>query len=311
MKVFRRLLIALLFLGILGGVYAWAGLFQVAPDEQAVVLRLGKYKRTVEPGLRWHARGLERIYKQRVTITQELEFGYRTKSLGPPPEYEDHPEEKRMLTGDANLVDVEFVVQYRIIDLFDYLFRVQDVPKVIRDVSQAAMREVVAKSPIDDVLTAVKGPIQDEAGVRIQQLLDGYRAGVRIQSVQLQDVEPPDPVQAAFADVASAEQDRERLILEAQGYADQVLPRARGEGQELLSQARAYRETRVLLSRGEAKRFEALLTEYKRAPEVTWERLYLETLESILPRMEKVIIEEGHAEKVLPYLPIGRRGVGQ
>ncbi|MCZ6570680.1 MAG: FtsH protease activity modulator HflK, partial [Deltaproteobacteria bacterium] len=215
MKVFRRLLIALLLLGILGGVYTWAGLFQVAPDEQAVVLRLGKYKRTVEPGLRWHARGLERIHKQRVTITQELEFGYRTKSLGPPPEYEDHPEEKRMLTGDANLVDVEFVIQYRIIDLFDYLFRVQDVPKVIRDVSQAAMREVVAKSPIDDVLTAVKGPIQDEAGVRIQQLLDGYRAGVRIQRVQLQDVEPPDPVQAAFADVASAEQDRERLILEA------------------------------------------------------------------------------------------------
>ncbi|MCH7892856.1 MAG: protease modulator HflK, partial [Gemmatimonadetes bacterium] len=177
MKVFRRLLIALLFLGILGGVYAWAGLFQVAPDEQAVVLRLGRYARTVEPGLRWHARGLERIYKQRVTITQELEFGYRTKSLGPPPEYEDHPEEKRMLTGDANLVDVEFVVQYRIIDLFDYLFQVQDVPKVIRDVSQAAMREVVAKSPIDDVLTAVKGPIQDETGVRIQQMPDGYRAG--------------------------------------------------------------------------------------------------------------------------------------
>ena len=121
-------------------------LFQVAPDEQAVVLRLGRYARTVEPGLRWHARGLERIYKQRVTITQELEFGYRTKSLGPPPEYEDHPEEKRMLTGDANLVDVEFVVQYRIIDLFDYLFQVQDVPKVIRDVSQAAMREAVLAS---------------------------------------------------------------------------------------------------------------------------------------------------------------------
>ena len=311
MKIFTRLLIVVLLLGILGGVYAWAGLFQVEPDEQAAVLLLGRYARTVEPGLRWHMLGLERVEKQRVTLTQELEFGYRTTSPGPPPEYEDRPEEKRMLTGDANLADVEFVIQYRIVNLADYLFRVKDVPQVIRDVSQAVMREVVAKSPIDDVLTAVKGPIQDEAQVRIQQVLDGYGAGVRIQSVQLQDVEPPGPVQDAFADVASAEQDRETLILEAQGYADQVVPRARGEAQELLNQARAYRETRVLVSRGKAKRFEALLTEYQRAPEVTRERLYLETLESILPRMDKVIIQEGQSEKVLPYLPIGRKGLGQ
>ena len=311
MKFLVRLGFALLLSGILGGVYLWAGLIQVEPDEQAVVLLLGGYARTMEPGLRWHARGLERVHKRRVTATQELEFGYRTKAPGPPPEYEDRPEEKRMLTGDANLANVEFVVQYRIINLANYLFRVKDVPDVIRDVSQAAMREVVAKSPIDDVLTAVKGPIEDEARARIQQLLDGYGAGVRIQSVQLQDVEPPAPVQAAFADVASAEQDRETLILEARGYADQVVPRARGEAQELLNQAQAYRETRVLVSRGEAKRFEAILAEYKRAPEVTRERLYLETLESILPRMDKVIIEEGHSDKVLPYLPIGRKGRGQ
>ncbi len=311
MKIFARLRIVVLLLGILGGVYTWAGLFQVEPDEQAVVLLLGRYVRTMQPGLRWHMLGLERVEKRRVTLTQELEFGYRTKSLGPPPEYEDRPEEKRMLTGDANLADVEFVVQYRIINLADYLFRVKDVPQVIRDVSQAVMREVVAKSPIDDVLTAVKGPIQDEAQASIQQVLDSYGAGVRIQRVQLQDVEPPDPVQDAFKGVASAEQDRETLVLEAQGYADQVVPRARGEAQELLHQARAYQETRVLVSRGEARRFEALLGEYQRAPEVTRQRLYLETLESILPRMDKVIIQEGHSDKVLPYLPIGRKRLGQ
>lgn len=311
MKVLRRLLLLLVLIGLAGGAYGWVGLFQIEPDEQALVLFLGRYVRTVEPGLRWHARGLERVEKRRVTVTLEEEFGYRTLSPGPPPEYEDHPEEKRMLTGDANLVDVEFVIQYRITHLADYLFRMKDVPAVIRDGSQAVMREVVAKSPIDDVLTAVKGPIQDEARERIQELLDGYGAGVRIQSVQLQDVEPPDKVQAAFADVASAEQDRESLILEAQGYADQVVPRARGKAQEFLNQAQAYRETRVLIARGEAQRFEALLTEYKRAPKVTRERLYLETLEAILPRMDKVIIEEGHAEKVLPYLPVGRKGPSQ
>ena len=238
MKLLRRVLILLVLLGLLGGGYVWMGLAQIEPDEQAVVLRLGRWTRTLEPGLRWHAPGLERLEKRRVTVTREQEFGYRTLSPGPPPEYEDRPEEKRMLTGDANLADVEFVIQYRIIDLAAYLFKLKDVPAVLRDVSQAVMREVVAKSPIDDVLTAVKGPIQDEARERIQEVLDGYGAGVLIQSVQLQDVEPPAPVQAAFADVASAEQDRERLILEAQGYADQVVPRARGDVQELLNQAR-------------------------------------------------------------------------
>jgi membrane protease subunit HflK len=309
LKLVSRLALVLVLVLVLAGAYVSMGFVQIEPDEQGVVLLLGRFVRTLEPGLRWHARWLEHVEKQRVTVTLEQEFGYRTVAPGPPPEYEDRPEEKRMLTGDANLADVEFVIQYRITDLAKYLFKVKDVPGVIRDVSQAAMREVVAKSPIDDVLTEVKGPIQDEARQRIQEVLDSYATGVLIQSVQLQDVEPPDPVKDAFADVASAEQDRESLILEAQGYADQVVPRARGEVQELLNQAQAYRETRVLVSRGEAKRFKAMLSEYERAPEVTRERLYLETLEAILPRMEKVIIEEGHSEKVLPYLPLGRKEV--
>ncbi len=306
-----RLSISLLLLLGLGGVYVSIGFFQLEPDEQAVVLFLGRYSRTLEPGLRWYAPGPERMEKKRVTVTLEEEFGYRTIAAGPPPEYEERPDERRMLSGDANLVDVEFVIQYRIIDLGSYLFKVKKVPEVLRDVAQAVLREVVAKSPIDDVLTEVKGPIQDEARERIQETLDAYGAGVLIQSVQLQDVEPPDPVKDAFADVASAEQDRERLILEAKGHADQVVPRARGEAQELANQAQAYRETRILLAHGETERFKALLAEYQRAPEVTRERLYLETLESILPEMDKIIMEEGQSEKVLPYLPLGRKGAGQ
>lgn len=308
MKLARRFLVFLVVIG-LAAAYAVVGLFDVAPDEQAVVLRMGSYARTLGPGqFHWHALLLERVEKRRVTTTIREEFGYRTISSGPPPEYEDRPDEKRMLTGDLNLVDVEFVLQYRIDDLRSYLFKVESVPATIRDAAQAVVRESVATRPIDDVLTEAKGPIQLEAKERIQDLLDAYGAGVRILTVRLQEVEPPEPVKDAFADVTSAEQDRERLILEARGYADAVLPRARGEAQEMLNQASAHKQRRVLTARGEADRFTALLTEYKKAPNVTRERLYLETLERILPTMEKVIIEEDRGDRVLPYLPLGKRG---
>jgi membrane protease subunit HflK len=292
-------------------VWAWAGLLEIQPDEQAVVLRLGRYHRTLGPGLRWHALGVERVERRRVTPTLEEEFGYRTVSAGPPPQYEERPDERRMLSGDANVVDVEFAVQYRIVDLRAFLFGLTDPRAVVRDAAQGVMREVVAERPIDDVLTAVKGPIEQEAQRRLQDRLDGYGAGLAVQSVRLQDVEPPDPVKEAFADVTGAEQDRERQILDAQGYADEVVPRARGEARALVAESEGYREQRVSQARGESQRFTALLEEYRKAPEVTRERLSLETLEQVLPKMEKVIIEEGQSEKLLPYLPLGRRGAAQ
>lgn len=213
-----------------------------------------------------------------------------------------------MLTGDENVVNAEFVLQYRIIDLRQHLFNVRDVDAVVRDVAQSAVREVIAKHPIDSILTEARGLIEEEAEFLIQTILDSYGAGVEIQNVQLQDVEPPAPVKDAFAEVASAEQDRERLILEAQGYADQIVPKARGEAKEILNQAEGYRQSRILEAQGRADRFEALLVEYRKAPEVTRERLYLETLQDVMPRVDKVIIEEGQADKVLPYLPLPRRG---
>jgi membrane protease subunit HflK len=300
-------------LALLAGaaVWAWAGLLEIAPDEQAVVLRLGRYHRTLGPGLRWHARGLELVERRRVTPTLEEEFGYRTVSSGPPAQYEERPDEKRMLSGDANVVNVEFAVQYRIVDLRAFLFGLADPRAVVRDAAQGVMREVVGERPIDDVLTAVKGPIEQEAQRRLQERLDGYGAGIAVQSIRLQDVEPPEAVKEAFADVTGAEQDRERQILDAQGYADEVVPRARGESRALVAEAEGYREQRVAQARGEAQRFTSLLEEYRKAPEVTRERLTLETLEQVLPRMEKVIIEEGQSEKLLPYLPLGRRGASE
>lgn len=307
MKLLGRSLVLLAVVAVLF-VYASFGFFEVAPDEQAVVLRLGRYARTLGPGLQWHAVGIEQAERRRVTVTLEEEFGYRTIEPGPPPVYEEQPNEKSMLSGDTNVVNVEFALQYRIADLSRYLFEVTEVRQVVRDVSEAVMREVVAQRPIDDVLTEVKGPIEDEAERLIQQVLDRYGAGVTIQNVRLQDVEPPDEVKAAFADVVSAEQDRERLILEAQGYADEIVPKARGAAQAMLNQAEAYHESKVLRARGEAERFKSLLVEYRKAPDVTRERLYLETLEEILPSMDKVIIEQDQGERVLPYLPLGRRG---
>jgi membrane protease subunit HflK len=305
MRLLARLLVPLLLLGA-GAAWFASGWFEVAPDEEAVVLRLGRHVRTAGPGLHWHARLLERVETRAVTATLQEEFGYRTLDPGPPPRYEDKPDEKLMLSGDANLVNVEFVVQYRIADLGDYLFRVAEPAAVIRDVGESAMREVVGQRPIDDVLEATKGPIEAEARERMQQSLDAYGAGVEVLAVRLQDVIPPDEVREAFADVAGATQDRERAILDAQGYADQLLPVARGEASEQTAQARGYKETRVRTAQGEAARFTALLVEYERAPAVTRERLWLETVEAILPGMEKVILEEGGAAQVLPYLPLGR-----
>jgi membrane protease subunit HflK len=294
-------------LALLAGafLYVSSGYFQLDPDEEAVVLRLGRYHRTVGPGPHFHLRFLEHVERQRV-IEHREEFGFVTVQAESPQQYEERPSEKRMLTGDTNVVDVEFVVVWQIVDLADYSFNTERVPQLIRDVAQASMREVVAQRPIDGVLTSDKGAIAESAKQLMQRSLDGYGAGVEIQKVQLQEVEPPEEVKAAFREVISAEQDKERLILEARGYADQVVPEARGQAEALVNGAEAYKQTRILEAQGEAARFNALLTEYEKAPGVTRERLYIETLERILPGMEKIIVEEGHADRVLPYLPLGR-----
>jgi membrane protease subunit HflK len=295
------------------GLALWAsqGVYDVAPDEQAIVLRLGRYWRTVDPGrFHWHAPGIDVVLKQRVTTTLREEFGYRSKSATPEAGTEEHPEEKVMLTSDENLVDVDFVVQYRIGDLRDYLlnFRPDEREAILRDAARSVVRAAVAQNPIDQVLTA-RGLIQDTARQQLQTTLDGYGAGVRVENIQLQDVEAPEAVREAFADVASAQQDRERAVLEAQGYADKVVPEARGRSEEALNLAHAYHEKRILEAQGETAGFRAVLGEYKKSPEVTRQRLYLETLEAILPKMDKVILEKGTSDQLLPYLPLGRREV--
>ena len=288
------------------GVYLFLGYYQVEPDERAIVLRFGRLVDTVGPGPHFRLLFIESVERERLIVERE-EFGFRTVAAASPQEYEDRPTESRMLTGDSNIVDVQFVVQWQISDIADYRFNAAQVPRLIRDAAQSSLRDIVSQRPIDDVLTTAKGPIALEAKTLMQTVLDSYGAGVDVLMVQLQEVEPPEDVQAAFRDVISAEQDKERLILEARGYADQVVPLARGEAEASINAAEAYKATRVLEALGEAARFNLLLVEYKRAPRVTRDRLYIETIEEILPGMQKVIVEEGGADRVLPYLPVGTR----
>jgi membrane protease subunit HflK len=292
------------------GAYLWFfGRFEVGVEEQAVVLRLGCYQRTVDPGrYRFHLPPLETYEKRAVTPTIDVEIGFRSVPGSDPPRYEDRPDEARMLTQDENLVLVSFAARYRISDLRAWLFEVSDPDRVIRDAASAAMRSVIAAHPIDAALGPGRSEIEQATLERLRERLTDYGLGVEVMSVQLQDVEPPEEVKPAFAEVTSAEQERSRLELEAQGYAEKVVPEARGRGQEIQNQARAYREERIQRAHGEADRFVALLDEYRKAPEVTRQRLYLETLEEVLPRVDKVVTEPGAAERVLPYLPLKREG---
>ncbi len=212
-----------------------------------------------------------------------------------------------MQTSDNNIVRVGFAVQYRIKDAFAARFRVANPRAVLRDAAQAAMREVVGRETVDGVLRERRAAVTAEVASLLQQILDSYDSGIDIDKVQLQDVQPPAAVRAAFEDVVAATQDASRLVNEALGYRNELIPNARGEAAERLQAAYGYRDAKIAESRGEAERFRAIAAEYRKAPEVTQKRLYLETMEAILPEVQTVIIEPGTAQ-VLPYLPLGRDG---
>ena len=325
-------LLALLIVSSVAAFYLWLGWVQIVPGEEAIVLRLGRYDRTLRAGPHFYFIGLETLERERVT-NRRMEFGYATRAPeaspvetpetdAPPLEYDEDLAERRMLTGDANLVDVEFVLEYDITDLRTFRLSVEDATGIIRDVARAAVREAVARRTVDDVLRSARPAIEADAEQRIGDMLTEYTRvfggfgsaeagpsalGITVVSLRLQDVYPPQPVRDAFRDVTSALQDKERLQLEAQTYRDEIVPRARGEAQRLLAEAQGYRDSKVLEAEGEAQRFTALLTEYRKAPEVTRSRLYLETLEAVLPKVDKIIMQSGPGEGIMPYLPLGRR----
>jgi len=296
---------------LLGLVVVWllTGIYIVNPDEQGIVLRFGKYVRTEGPGphFAWPM-PIETVYKPQVTQVLRSEVGFR--SVGQSTSFQQGqvrtmPEEASMLTGDENIVNVQFSVQYKIGDPVKYLFNVAAPTALVRNAAEAAMREVIGNSLIDSAITDGKLKIQSEATQLLQEILDRYGAGIKIIAVQLQDVHPPHEVIDAFKDVASAREDKSRIINEAEAYRNEILPKARGQAAAMRNQAEAYSATRVQNAEGEAARFDALRQEYEKAPKVTRQRLYYETAEDILSKSgEKVLMDGAAAGRVLPYLPL-------
>jgi len=302
-----------IFLGLIILVIIWvaSGLYRVLPDEQGVVLRFGKFVNTTQPGLNYHIPfPIETALTPKVTKVNRIDVGFRTgsdtgfSSAG----IADVPEESLMLTGDENIVNIDFSVFWVIKDAGKFLFKIQDPQGTVKAAAETAMREVIAKSKIQPILTEGRSQIEVETQEIIQDILDEYNSGIQITQVQTQKADPPDQVIDAFRDVQAARADMERSKNEAEAYANDVIPRARGEAARILQAAEAYKKQVVARAEGEASRFISIYTEYALAKEVTQERMYLETMEKVLANIDKIIIEKNAGSGVVPYLPLPELG---
>lgn len=282
-----------------------SGIYMVSPAEEGVVRRFGKMVRVTSQGLRYHLPWpIEEVDTPKVTEIKRLEIGFRTVDPGPPARYQFIEKESLMLTGDENIVDAQIIVQYKIKNAPDYLFKVKDPKGTLQDASEAALRQVIGASTIDDALTVGRLRIQQDIKALLQRIMDGYQSGILITEVKLQTVRPPKEVEAAFKDVVSAKEDRERLIYEARGYQEDIIPKAKGKAVQMIKGAQAYRAERVARAKGDAARFLSILREFRKAKEVTRKRLYLETMEAILPDVRKFIIDPKVGGNLLQFLPL-------
>ena len=299
----KPIIIGLLILLVL---YIASGLYRVLPDEQGVVLRFGKFVNTTQPGLHYHfPLPFERVLTPKVTKVNRVDVGFRPASdTGRSSGVGNVPEESLMLTGDENIVDINYSVFWVIKDAGKFLFNIQSPIETVKATSETAMREVIAKNEIQTILTEGRSNIEIEVQEITQQILDEYNSGIQITQVQTQQADPPAQVIDAFRDVQAARADRERSKNEAEAYANDVIPRARGEAEQVLQQAEAYKKEVVAKAEGEASRFLAIYNEYKNAKQVTQERMYLETMEKVLADIDKVIIDKESGSGVVPYLPL-------
>lgn len=294
---------------IAGLIALWllSGIYIVNPDEQGVIRRFGKAVGVVGSGPHWHLPfPIEKVDTPKVTEIKRMEIGFRTVLPGPPAQYRKISRESLMLTGDENIIDAEIIVQYKIKDAMAYLFNVREQEELVRDAAEAALRQVVGRHKIDEALTEQKGEIQDETRGKLQELLDGYDLGVTVNLVKFQAVSVPKQVDAAFKDVASAREDKERLIKQAEAYQNDVIPKARGNAEKLVKEAEAYKIERVKRAQGDAERFVEVLREYRKARKVTEARLYIETMEKILPGLRKYIVQtdgKGGLYNILSAMP--------
>ncbi len=288
-------------------VWTLSGLYRVLPDEQGVVLRFGKFVKTTQPGLNYHFPfPIENVLTPKVTKVNRMDIGFRSErdsgfSSGG---VADVPEESLMLTGDENIVNIDFSVFWVIKDAGNFLFKIQDPEGTVKAAAETAMREVIARSDIQPILTEGRSLIEADTQEIIQEILDEYTSGIQITQVQTQKADPPDQVIDAFRDVQAARADMERSKNEAEAYANDVIPRARGEAAKILQAAEAYKKEVVAKAEGEASRFLSIYNEYTKAKKVTQERMYLETMEEVLADINKIIIDKNSGEGVVPYLPL-------
>jgi modulator of FtsH protease HflK len=281
---------------------------RVNPDELGIVLRFGKYVRQLPPGLnfRWPY-PIEQVELPKVTRINRIEIGMRGSSTDirdASSAIRDVPEESLMLTGDENIVDVDFVVFWRIANAPDFLFNIQNPEGTVKDVAESAMREIVGQSDIEPILTGARAKTEADVQELMQKILDSYGAGVQVTQVQLQKVDPPGQVIDAFRDVQAARADQERLQNEAEAYANRIIPEAKGEAERILQAAQGYRDQVIALANGDASRFLQVYEQYKKAPDVTRQRIFIETMEKVLGDTDKVIIDQKAGPGVLPFLPL-------
>ena len=277
--------------------------FKVEPDEEGLVKRFGDVVRTVGSGPHLKIPFLETVVTPKVEKLHRIEVGFRTNARG---RAQIVPQEALMLTGDMNILSVEFIVQYKISQAKDYLFNVANIEETIRKSAEAAMREIIGKNKIDEALTVGKATIQQSTQDLLQAIVDEYEGGVQIATVQLLDVNPPQKVAKFFKDVASAKEEREQLINQAHGYRNDIIPKAKGQAAQDVNQAKGYAQSRVARAEGEANHFLQTLAEYKKAKNVIGKRLYIETMEEVLSKVDKIILDSKAAGNVLPYLPLDR-----
>jgi len=300
-----------IILGVLLFVVGFASFFTVNPEEVGIVTRFGEFTRTAQPGLNFKIPFVEDVRYVPVQRQLKHEFGYRTVSAGVNTTYSKDPytNESLMLTGDLNLADVEWVVQYRVEDPYNFLFKIRNPEQTLRDMSESAMRQVVGDRTVNEVLTVGRAEVASEAEKLIQELCDEYESGLRIDQVVLQDINPPDPVKPSFNAVNEAQQQKETLINQAKSEYNKVIPRARGQAQETIQKAEGYAINRINRAEGQASRFNQLYREYIKAPEVTKRRIYLETLEDILPKIGNKVVTDQNGNNVLPLLQMQMDGV--
>ncbi|MDZ7683078.1 MAG: FtsH protease activity modulator HflK [Fodinibius sp.] len=300
-----------IILAVLVFVLGFSSFFTVNPEEVGMVMRFGEFTRTAQPGLNYKIPFVEEV--RYVPIQRQLkhEFGYRTTSSGVRSTYQKqgYQDESLMLTGDLNLADVEWVVQYRVTDPYNFLFKIRNPEETLRDMSEAAMRQVVGNRTVNEVLTVGRAEVTQRVQELTQELATEYESGINIEQIVLQDVNPPDPVKASFNAVNEAQQQKETLINQAKSEYNKVVPRAKGEAEQTIQQAEGYAINRINRAEGQASRFNQLYREYVKAPEVTKRRIYLETLEDILPKIGNKIVTDQNGNNVLPLLQMQMDGV--